>query len=58
MGSVYKNLMERYLLENKFLNFLETKKFNGQSFLTFREVQLLVSYKLASYKKNMCTFSK
>ena len=58
---IYKNLMERlksngkiFCLKNKFLNFSETKKFSNESFLTFREPQPLVSYKLVSYKKNTC----
>ena len=40
----------------KFLNFSETKKFSTESFLSFRELQPLVSYKWVSYKKNTCTF--
>ena len=50
-GSVYKNLMERYFSLNEFLSFLETKKFSTESFLTFRELQPLVSYKWVSCKK-------
>ena len=38
-------------VKNKFLNFSETKKFSTESFLTFREIQPLVSYKRVSYKK-------
>ena len=53
MGSVYKNLMERYFaLKISFLIFRRPKKFSSESFLTFRELQPLVSYKRVSYKKN------
>ena len=52
MGNVYKNLMGRYFaLKISFLIFPETKKFTTESFLTFRELQPLVSYKRVSYKK-------
>ena len=40
-----------FCFKNKFLNFSETKKFSTESFLTFRELQPLVSYKLFFYKK-------
>ena len=40
-----------FCFKNKFLNFSETKKFSTESFLTFRELQLLVSYKRVSYRK-------
>ena len=40
-----------FCFKNKFLNFTETKKFSTESFLTFRELQPLVSYKPVSYKK-------
>ena len=40
-----------FCFKNKFLNFSETKKFSTKSFLTFRELQALVSYKRVSYKK-------
>ena len=40
-----------YYFKNKFLNFSETKKISTESFLTFRELQPLVSYKQVSYKK-------
>ena len=43
-----------FCFKNKFLNFSETKKFSTGSFLTFMELQPLVSYKRASNKKNMC----
>ena len=33
------------------LNFSETRKISSESFLTFRELQPLVSYKRVSYKK-------
>ena len=39
-----------FCFKNKFLNFSETKKFSTESFLTFRELQLLASYKRVSYK--------
>ena len=38
-----------FCFKNKFLNFSEAKKFSTESFLTFRELQPLVSY-----KKNTC----
>ena len=41
---MYKSLMERYFG-------LKTKKFSTESFLAFRELQSLVSYKRVSYKK-------
>ena len=41
-----------FSFKNKFLNFSETKKFNTENFLTFRELQPLVSYKRFSCKKN------
>ena len=41
-----------FCFKNKFLNFLEINKFSTESFLTFRELQPLVSYKRVSYKKN------
>ena len=40
-----------FCFKNKFLNFSETKKFSTQSFLTFRGLHPLVSYKQVSYKK-------
>ena len=40
-----------FCFQNKFLNFSGTKKFSTESFLTFRELQPLVSYKRVSYKK-------
>ena len=40
-----------FYFKNKFLNFLETKKFSTEKFLTFMELQPLVSYKQVSYKK-------
>ena len=40
-----------FCFKNKFLNFSETKKFSTDSFLIFRELQPLVSYKRVSYKK-------
>ena len=40
--------------KNKFLNSSETKKLSTESFLTFRELQPLVSCKRVSYKKNTC----
>ena len=40
-----------FCFKNKFLNFSETKKLSTESFLTFRELQLIVSYKWVSYKK-------
>ena len=40
-----------FCFKYKFLKFSETKKFSTDSFLTFRELQLLVSYKQVSYKK-------
>ena len=40
-----------FCFKNKFLNFSETKKFSTESFLTFRELQPLVSYKRVFYKK-------
>ena len=43
--------------KNKFLNFSETKKFSTESFLTFRELQPLVSYKRVSYRKK-CVYTK
>ena len=43
-----------FCFKNKFLNFSETKKFSTESFLTFRKLQLLVSYKRVSYNKNTC----
>ena len=43
--------------KNKFLNFSETKKLSTASFLTFRELQPLVSYKQVSYKKNTCNLN-
>ena len=42
-----------FCFKNKFLNFSETKKFSTESFLTFREIQPLVSYKRVSYKKKI-----
>ena len=42
-----------FCFKNKFLNFSETKKFSTESFLTFRELQPLVSYKQVSYKKKI-----
>ena len=39
-----------FCFKNKFLKFSETKKFSTESFLTFRELQPLVSYKWVSYK--------
>ena len=42
-----------FSFKNKFLNFSETKKFNTENFLTFRELQPLVSYKRVSYKKKI-----
>ena len=56
------NLMEEksnrkiFCFKNKVLNFSKTKKFSTESFLTFRELQPLVSYKQVSYKKNTCIF--
>ena len=45
-----------FSFKNEFLNFSETKKFNTENFLTFRELQPLVSYKRVSYKKkDTCT---
>ena len=44
--------------KNKFLNFSETKNLSTESFLTFRELQPLVSCKRVSYKKNTCICSK
>ena len=38
-----------FCFKNKFLNFLEYKKFSTESFLTFRELQPLVSYKKYVY---------
>ena len=49
-GNMHKNLMERYFAL-KFLNFPKTKKYSTKSFLTFRELQPLISYKRVSYKK-------
>ena len=40
-----------FCFKNKFLNFLETKKFSTESFLIFRELQPLLSYKRVSYEK-------
>ena len=40
-----------FCFKNKFLNFSETKKFSTESFLTFRELQPLVSYKRVSFIK-------
>ena len=40
-----------FCYKNKFVNFSETNKFSTESFLTFRELQPLVSYKRVSYKK-------
>ena len=40
-----------FCFKNKFLNFSETKKLITERFLTFRELQPLVSYKRVSYKK-------
>ena len=40
--------MERYFALK--ISFSETKKFSTESFLTFRELQSLVSYKRVSYK--------
>ena len=40
-----------FCFKNKFLNFSKTKKFSTESFLTFRELQPLVSYKRVPYKK-------
>ena len=37
-----------FCFKNKFLNFLETKKLSTESFLTFRELQPLVSSKRVS----------
>ena len=34
-----------FCFKNKILNFSETKKLSTESFLTFRELQPLVSYK-------------
>ena len=45
-----------FCFKNKFLNFSGTKNFSTESFLTFRELHPLVSYKRVSYKKNTCTF--
>ena len=44
-----------FCFKNKFLKFSETKKFSTESFLTFRELQPLVSYNWVSYKKKTCT---
>ena len=41
--------------KNKLLNFSWTKKISNESFLTFRELQPLVSYKRVFCKKNTCT---
>ena len=38
-----------FCLKNKFLNFLETKKLSTESFLSFKELQPLVSYKRNTY---------
>ena len=44
--------MERYFaFKISFLIFWRLKKFSPESFLTFRELQPLVSYKRVSYKK-------
>ena len=55
---MYKNVQQSnekiFCFKNKFLNFSETKKFSTESFLTFRELHPLVSYKRVSYKKNTC----
>ena len=47
-----------FCFKNKSLYFSETKKFSTESFLTFTELQPLVSYKQVSYikKKNVCIF--
>ena len=42
-----------FYFKNKFLNFSETKKFRTESFLTFRKLQPLVSYKRVSCKKKI-----
>ena len=47
-----------FCFKNKFLNFSEAKKFSTESFLTFRELQLLVSYKRVSFKKKPCNSDK
>ena len=43
-----------FCFKNKFLNFLKSKKFSTEIFLTFRELQPLVSDKRVSYQKNTC----
>ena len=43
-----------FCFKNKFLNFSESKKFSTENFLTFRELQPIVSYKWVSYKKSTC----
>ena len=49
---MYKNLMKRYFSSKiSFLIFRRPKKFSTKSFLTFRELQPIVSYKRVSYKK-------
>ena len=47
-----------FCFKNKFLNFSETKRFSTESFLTFRELQPLVSYKRVSYKKKFAMLLK
>ena len=49
---VWKSNGKIFRFKNKFLNFSDTKKFSTESFLTFRELQPLVSYKRVSYWKN------
>ena len=46
--------MERYFA--KFLNFSKTKKVSTESFLTFMELEPLISYELVSYEKNTCIY--
>ena len=54
-----KSNVKIFCFRNKFLNFSETKKFSTESFLTFRELQPMVSYKRVSYKNiPVCETSK
>ena len=46
-----KSNQKTFCFKNKFLNFSETKNFSTEGFLTFSELQPLVSYKRVSYKK-------
>ena len=48
---------KRFSFKNKFLNFSETKNFSTESFLNFRELRPLASYRRVSFKKNTCSWS-